>query len=416
MKKCLFKMIAVWGLILLMTATAFAQNSLSSPGRNYTEQPELARNNNIFAMKIYQSLAGNSDDNLFFSPFSISSALAMTYLGASGKTADEMAETLEFRMSPRKLALEFQNMLHRLNQTGEETPVNLMVANRLWGDESYEFLNSFLKITEKFFEAPMERLDFRKKTEKSRNIINEWVEKRTGYHIKELLKPGDIDSSTSLVLTNTIYFKADWDVKFDRKRTHKAPFHLMTGDTQKVDMMQRILNIPYASTDRASAVAIPYVGRQFSMVVILPHSNISVEDFEKNLTWDMTDELIRNMESRKVQLFMPKFTTRGAFELSGVLQSLGMKLAFIPRMADFSLMSPSRDLSISKVIHESFVAVTEEGTEATAATAVTMMRTTSVGHGPGPVTFLVDRPFIFLITDDKSGQILFMGRIMNPAK
>jgi serpin B len=376
-------------------------------------EPEVVNGNNKFALELYQKLQSNPG-NLFLSPYSISTALAMTYAGACGGTEKQMAETLRFptTLSNEQFHKEFGSIINRLNQAGQKGGYELAVANALWGQKGYKFKEDFLKLVKTNYDGNLEDVDFAGQTEQARQIINNWVEKKTKDKIKDLIKPGMLDSTTRLVLTNAIYFKGKWATQFRPENTKDAPFNLSGGEKVNVPMMSQKARFEYAETDVIQVLAMPYVGNDLSMVILLPEKPDGIKDLEKELTGDNLVGWLSTLRKREVQVYFPRFKMTSEFELADILSEMGMPDAFSDK-ADFSGMTGSRDLFISAVVHKAYVDVNEEGTEAAAATGIGM-KLTSIE--PPPPVFRADHPFIFLIRDNQTGSILFFGRMMNPAK
>jgi len=376
--------------------------------------------NNEFALELYAQLrddpeALGQDGNMFFSPYSISTALAMTYAGAGGETAKQMAEVLHFSLPSEKLHGAFGRLEKQLNAAGKKDDYQLHVANALWGQKDYKFLGEFLKVTKDNYGAGLEEVDFRRETEKARVKINTWVEKQTKDKIKNLIPRGVLGSLTRLVLTNAIYFKGDWKSKFEEKDTKDMPFHVTKEKTKQVPMMYQKGDFRYAENDDLQVLELPYKGDDLSMIVLLPKKVDGLKKQEQSLTGENLNKWLERLHEQEVHVYLPKFKiTWGVYDLKKVLRKMGMKDAFSQLRADFSPMTGAKDLYISNILHKAFVAVDEEGSEAAAATAVIMTRTGSSGrHIP---TFRADHPFVFMIRDNRSDSILFMGRVTNPAQ
>ncbi|MBP7052612.1 MAG: serpin family protein [Phycisphaerae bacterium] len=411
-------------LVLASTAVDGRDNETTKMDRS-KETTWVAEGSNSFAIGLYQRLH-SGEGNLFFSPYSISTALAMTYAGAKGQTAEQMAMTLRYPTVPEvlhKLALagepltqeQFAQALGRiikdLNSRGGKSKYELRVANALWGQKGFEFLRAFTQTVEDEYDGKLQELDFVKAVEKARRTINSWVEKKTNDKIKDLLGPGDLDAATRLVLTNAIYFKGNWASQFKKSRTFDEPFTLLDGTEVQVPMMNQKARFGYAETDALQVLEMPYVGEELSMFVLLPRKADGISELEMSLTAENLAQWLDKAHEREVVVTVPKFKMTSKFSMAGVLQSMGMTDAFTAR-ADFSGMTGRRDLFISAVIHQAYVDVNEEGTEAAAATAVTMKLTAALPDQT-PV-FRADHPFLFLIRDKASGCILFLGRVMNP--
>jgi len=380
-----------------------------------TGQKAITAGNSAFAFSLYGQLK-DQKGNIFFSPYSISTALAMTYLGARGTTASEMAKVLHFTLDQKALHPAFGALIKDLNDRGSKETYELVVANRLWGQKGYRFIKAFLDDEKKYYGSSLEELDFRKETEKSRVAINTWVEKQTRDKIRDLIQKGILTPETSLVLTNAIYFKSPWEEAFMERLTKKEPFSLNRNKKIEVPMMNRTAHFGYGKTGDIEIAEIPYQNGELSMVVLLPRHVEGLSKVEASLTYDKLRAMLMTMASKKLQLALPKFKTTSSFSLGGTLKKMGMNSAFTFGPADFSGMDGTRKLYISEVVHKAFVDVNEKGTEAAAATAVVMRAGSAAPMKEEILPFKVDRPFIFLITDRKSGSILFMGRIQNPAE
>lgn len=377
----------------------------------------LVRGNTAFALDLYHRLRETGGGNLFYSPYSISLALAMTYAGARGETEQAMARTLHFSLPQERLHPAFNALDLALASRGQgakgkdETGFRLHIANAIWGQQGYPFLREFLDILAQNYSAGLRVVDFAQDPEAARGRINDWVSQQTEGRIQDLVPPGAIDQLTRLVLTNAIYFNAAWAEPFDEKLTAEGPFYLLDGTEVRVPMMHQTTHLGYAEGAGYQAVEIPYDGRELAMVVIVPERG-QFEAFEASLDGARLEEILRGLTYREVNLTLPRFRVESSFRLAQALAGMGMGVAFAPDRADFSGMDGRRDLFISDVLHKAFIAVDEAGTEAAAATAV-VIRVTAIGLAP--VEVKVDRPFIFLIRDLQTGAVLFAGRVVNPA-
>jgi serpin B len=379
-----------------------------------SDEGSLIEGNSAFAFDLYQALR-EQEGNLFFSPHSISLALAMTYAGAGGQTAQQMADTLHFLLEQDKLHPTFEWLAAELASRGEESAgkdgggFRLNIANAIWGQQDYEFLSEFLNLLAENYGAGLRTLNFIAEPEESRVTINDWVSNQTEGRIEDLIPAGMIDTLTRLVLTNAIYFNAAWEKPFDEDRTADGLFYLVDGGQVTVPMMKQTNLFHYVRGNGYQAVELPYDGDELSMVVLLPESG-NFRAFEEGLTSGQIGATIRHLESNMVSLTMPQFEFDSGFSLEDILSAMGMRDAFSLDDADFSGMTGKRELYISHVVHKAFVSVDEAGTEAGAATAVIM----PVGDGfEPPVEVTMDRPFIFLIRDIETGAILFVGRVLN---
>ncbi|MGE5605280.1 MAG: serpin family protein [Bacteroidota bacterium] len=380
-------------------------------GSGETDQADLAavvKGNNAFAFELYSVIA-KEKGNLFLSPFSITSALAMTYAGARGETARQMEKTLHFDLAGANLNPGFAELMKKFNASDKS--YQLSVANALWGQQGTEFFPKFTEITKKYYDAGFKEVDYIHNTEHARQTINYWVETKTNHKIKELIKPNILNALTRLVLTNAIYFKGRWEWQFKPEQTKQAPFHVSAEAKPNVPMMYQLGKFKYAETDQSQILELPYSGGEIAMDILLPKPDSSLAKLESNLQSSNFETWLDQMSMMKVAVFLPRFKLEKEFLLGNYLQSLGMKNAFDENAADFSGMSKTF-LYITHVIHKAFVDVNEEGTEAAAATAVVMG--TKAAMIDEPVTFRADHPSIFLIRDTRSGSILFMGRVADP--
>jgi serpin B len=402
-------------LLLSLTLLCFL---LFRPARGAQTPPAADRaavveGDNAFAVTLYGQLRKQSG-NLFFSPESISTALAMAYAGARGDTASAMAKTLHFTLPPAQLHPAMGALLNDLNAAHEG--YQLSVANALWAQRGYTFLNDFLSLMNNDYGAGLNQVDFKGSTEAARLTINRWVEQKTANKITDLLQPGALRPTTRLVLTNAIYFKGDWQSQFDKAQTKDEDFHVSPAQTKKAPLMHREGGFNYFDGKTFQVLEIPYKSNELSMVIFLPNDLGGLPALEQSLTASNTQQWLRQLGPvPKVIVTLPKFKTTQEFELGGTLAAMGMPQAFQPS-ADFSGMTGKKDLFISAVIHKAYIDVNEEGTEAAAATAVTMrtMAVRAPNPAPPPV-FRADHPFVFLIRDNRSNSILFMGRTADPA-
>jgi len=380
--------------------------------------------NNEFAFELYAKLR-NKEGNLFFSPYSISTALALAYSGARGQTESQMAGVLHFPVIAKpgtelsstlipdrqQFASAFAGIIKDLNSRGEKGGYELRVANALWGQKNYGFLEEYLKLVKTNYDGQLNEVDFIRATEAARKTINRWVEKKTNNKIKNLIQKGVLDSMTRLVLTNAIYFKGNWARQFKEDNTREAPFTLADGKKVDAAMMNQTAEFRYMETDSFQGIELPYVDDELSMIILLPKETDGLDEFEKTLTAENLSKWLNKLYKREVVVSVPKFKMISQFSLASVLKSMGMTDAFSSK-ADFSEINGKRDLLISAVIHKAYVDVNEEGTEAAAATGVTI-KLTSIGPSRTPI-FRADHPFMFLIRDNHTNSILFIGRVMNP--
>jgi len=387
----------------------------TSPDVSTSDSTKLVEDNSEFAFDLYQALR-QQKGNLFYSPYSISLALAMTYAGARGGTEQQMADTLHFELQQALLHPAFNALDLELASRGEgakgkdDKGFRLHIVNAIWGQKDYKFLNQFLDVLAVNYGAGLRLLDFISEPEQSRITINNWVSDQTEGKIKDLIPQGVIDDLTRLVLTNAIYFNAAWLNPFENELTSDRAFHLLEGDDVTVPMMTQTNSFGYATGDGYQAVELLYDGSELSMIILLPNSG-QFESFQNSLNAALVDHIVSDLQSRQVSLTMPKFEFESEFSLADTLAAMGMPMAFSDE-ADFSGMTGNRELTISDVVHKAFVSVDEAGTEAAAATAVVVGLTSAPEQ---PVQVTVDRPFIFLIRDIETGTILFVGQVMNPS-
>lgn len=374
----------------------------------------LADANTAFAFDLYQHLRTAEDGNLFYSPFSISVALAMAYAGARGETAQQMAETLGFdAVDPAELHALLCYLDQELNARGagakgkDGEGFRLNVVNAVWGQRGFAFLPAFLDVLAENYGAGIRLLDYVADPEGSRKTINDWVSDRTEQRIKDLIPPGAIDALTRLVLTNAVYFNAAWMYPFAEGATRDGDFHAAGGGTVTKQMMTVTDHLGYARGNGYQVVELPYDGGELSMVALVPDRG-GFDAFEAGLDGAGLAEMLEAVEYQQVSLTMPKFKLESEFGLADVLSEMGMPVAFTDA-ADFSGMTGGRDLAISDVIHKSFVEVDEAGTEAAAATAVIMRLTAMPAE---PVQLVIDRSFVFVIRDIETGTVLFVGRVV----
>jgi serpin B len=376
---------------------------------------ELVNGNSDFAFRLYQALR-QEDGNLFYSPYSISLALAMTYAGARGATESEMAEAMSYLLAQEGLHPAFNGLDLELAKRGEGAEgkdsqgFRLNIVNALWGQEGYEFQLEFLDLLATNYGAGMRLLDYVGAPEQARVTINDWVSEQTEGRIEDLIPQGMIDALTRLVLTNAIYFNAAWAEPFEEKWTKDGPFYLLDGSEITVPMMLQSSSFPYAQGEGYQAIELPYDGHELSMVILLPAMG-KMGEFEASLSSERVDAILADLAHNQVMLKLPRFGFESQFGLKDALATLGMPTAFTED-ADFSGMTGKPELFIADVVHKAFVSVDEAGTEAAAATAV-IMSLTSAQADPSEMT--VDHPFLFFIRDRKTGTILFVGRVVDPS-
>ena len=431
------KKILTIGIALLMVAIVTATAVLflfpyqpdqppQADDTGFTQQgiQEVVNANNQFAFDLYSKLDESEEGNVFYSPYSISAALAMTYEGAKGQTADEMKSVFHFPEN-NILRPNFAAIYNNINNKDKE--YKLSTGNALWVQQDYPFIENYLTTVEKYYGGKAANLDFIKETEKSRQTINSFIEEQTNKKIKDLIPPGVLNPMTRLVLTNAIYFKGTWEWEFDKSDTREQDFKITPTNVVKTPMMYMDpdkARFNYADLEDLQILELHYKGEDISMLILLPKQGEDY-DFEtgERITFDYTLEDIElsseKLEEYKSQMketkldaiYLPKFEFDTKYFMKDTLSAMGMPTAFSMR-ADFSGMDGTKNLFISQVIHQAFVKVDEKGTEAAAATAVVVefkgMPTTKI--------FRADHPFIFIIQQKETGNILFLGRVMDPTK
>jgi serpin B len=371
----------------------------------------LARDNTSFAFDLYRKLA-LAQGNVFFSPYGISTALAMTYAGARGNTEKEMAGTLKFSLGQTELHPNFAKMDAQLKKA-EQSGVRLSIANSLWPQKDYPFLDEYLALMKTHYGVLVTAVDYRGGRDAARESINRWVANKTQDRIRDILMPTDLTGMTRLVLVNAIYFKGKWASQFRAGNTETAPFHVAPGKTIQIPMMTQTLECRYASLPAMDVLELPYAGDGLSMIVLLPKQLDGIQKVESELSADNLARWFGALREQKVLVFLPRFKTTCRFGLNDTLAAMGMVDAFSDTRANFAGMDGRSDwLYISAVIHKAFVEVNEEGTEAAAATAVVMATKSAPAR---PSTFRADHPFVFLIREKRTGSILFAGRLSDPA-
>ena len=402
------KFLTVWALITVTASVYTCSNALEVSEKVDTQN--LVEGNSTFTFDLYKKLS-EQKGNLFFSPYSISTALALTYAGARGVTAKQMAGVFSFKEDQDQLHAAFAQLQKELNAEQEKGDVQLNIANALWVEKNYSFLKGFLDLTNKHYKASLNHVDFINAFEQARKQINKWVEEKTNNKIRDLIPPGIINTLTRLVLTNAIYFKGNWESQFKESQTREGTFWLTSDQSVKVPLMHQQGDFRYGETEFLQLLELPYAGNNLSMVVLLTNEVDGLPALEAILTEDTVASWLKPLKKREVRVFLPKFKMTSQFSLATTLGAMGMPDAFTHK-ADFSGMTGNKELFISAIIHKAFVNVNEEGTEAAAATAITM-RMTAVATPPPE--FRADHPFLFLIRHNPSGSILFLGRVMNPA-
>lgn len=386
--------------LLLLVPIAFICTSLIS------DKP--LTNTNAFAIELYKTLAQNNSNNLVFSPYSISQAMAMTYEGAANETKVQMQEVLSFPVNENEIGVAFQQMNTSLQQSSDS--VNLSIANGLWAQKDYRFQKSFINTSKQNYNAPVRGLDFKKaKTrKKAAKEINKWVSENTDGNIDKLIKANDLNKLTRMVLTNAIWFKANWAHGFIPEKTKMLAFKNLDGLSVSTEMMQQQANFNYYKGRDFQVIQLPYCSGNLSMVIVLPTEEADFSDVERNLSWKTLSAINSKMVKTEIDLLLPKFKLESELQLKKAFKNMGLTLPFSDS-ADFSGMTGHKELKIDKVLHKATIDVSETGTEASAATAVVMVRKTAFKP---PVKFHANRPFVYYIIDQESDQLLFLGHFV----
>ncbi len=389
-------------LILLGSFMIFTANS-----QDFSKQIE---NNNQFGFDLYNYL-NTTEENLFISPFSVSTALAMTYEGAAGKSKDQMMEYLRFSADKKENLKNFSEIISRVQNTNDEKKYLLTIANSLWAQNDFKFIQAYFDAIKEYYNAPIEKVDYKDpdNREKARLAINDWTAKKTNDKIKDLLDKDALDFETKLVLVNAVYFISEWKKTFNPKATQKDTFFAVGNPCEKEFMHQKS-RMRYSEKDRIKILEIPYNDDKASMILFLPENNETFIKLQKEITGEFVKTRTETLEFANVNLALPKFKIEFKADLAETLYNAGMKLPFT-NDADFSDMVSGDKLRIDKIIHQTFINVDESGTEAAAATAVVMSRVTSVNPDE-LVEFKANRPFIFLIRENTTGSILFIGHLV----
>jgi serpin B len=414
--------IGLLGIVIVLWAVIF---NLPATPVSFATSPEVKSTvdgNTAFALDLYQEIK-DRPGNLFFSPFSISTSLAMTYAGAREQTKAEMAKALHFNLAQTNLPAAFWKLVARMNRIQRWNRITLLTANSLWCQKDYSFAKPFLNVVQDFYRADARQVDFIHSPQAAANEINGWVERQTNRKIKDAVSPNQFTDLTKLVLCNAIYFKGKWQHQFKVSDTKPAPFNVTTNETVTVPMMHQKGHFKMTQNDDDSVelLELPYVGTDLSMIILLPQieylsqdvENPGLPDLEHKLNADNLRAWLTKLDQtspHETYVGLPRFTTTQSLDLVKRLQSLGMTSAFDEKTANFSGMDGTTNLIISDVIHKAFVEVNESGTEAAAVNLQLVSAASRGGH------FIVDHPFIFLIRENGSGSILFLGRIVDPTK
>ncbi len=387
------------------------ENKSLQKNESMTEQ-SVAENNNNFAFDIFNAVNTKEEPNVVISPFSISTALAMTYAGAAGETAEQMAQTLHFPEDQNSFHPTFSQWMQQIQQTAGEDK-KLQKANSLWPQEDYHFLESYFQILEQFYNTTLYEVDYTGNREAIRQRINQWVMDNTNNQIEELIKPGVLIEDTRLVLVNAIYFLSDWRIAFDEKGTHDNTFFVSPTNKRQVPFMFMKDTLAYFENQQLQMLELEYEGGDFSMVIALPAEGHDIDKLIADMDAAYFSELAGNFSKQELEVYLPSFTMRSSFDLEKTMSTMGMPLAF-SNHANFSKMTGKQDLKIDKIIHQAFVDVNEQGTEAAASTAVAIIRKSAM-VGEQPTVFRANRPFLYFIKENRHHSILFMGKTGDPS-
>jgi serpin B len=388
---------------------------------------DIVKGNNDFGLNLYAAIRGRSG-NLFLSPYSIFSALAMVYAGARGATAEQMSSALHLPVDQARAQAGFVALNQRLRSGGPAESYQLSIANALWGVDGVEFRTDFLKTVQETYGATVRELNFAENAEGARLVINQWVANETKQKINDLVPAGSIRPDTLLIVTNAIYFNAKWHDPFEERLTKKADFIVANADSRRdalgfwpgsfkrkrrvsVPFMRQQGSFGYMEDDKFQALELPYVWKEMSMVIMLPRRVDGLPALEQSLTAEKVSAVFSTLGQQLVKIDLPKFKLTEDVDLGGLL-SHRMPVV-LGEAADFSGMADRRDIFISGAIHKAYINVDERGTEAAAATAVGLCG--AARHPPKPVEFRADHPFLFLIRDRRTNLILFIGRVTNPS-
>jgi serpin B len=374
------------------------------------ETNDLVHGNTTFALDLYSRLKA-TPGNLFVSPFSISTCLALAYGGARGETAAQMGKVLHFPNADPHAA--FGELQRQMTEAMKPMGVQLDIANALWAQQGYSFNPAFIELAQNQYRANIRQIDFMTQAEAAAGEINKWVSEKTRGKIERVLSQGNLTLLTRLVLINAIYFKGNWVTRFEKSETQEQYFHLANGSSIMTPLMHHFQEAKYMATETFQAVELPYLGNETSMVILLPRQVNGVGQLEQVLSLQLLTTIFSRLNQQEIELFLPRFTMDSQVDLTGVLAALGMRNAF-GTTADFSGIRGGQPLWISGVFHHAWVEVNEQGTEAAAVTAVPL---TGGSRAPSsPPIVRADHPFLFLIRDLRSGSLLFIGRLSAPGK
>ena len=398
----------------------------SSAGGSQAETGEtLVAGNTAFALDLYGGFSGGAG-NLFFSPYGISTCLAIAYAGARGETERQMGAVMRFGPKQAEIHAGFSGLQRRLNELEKDkvveykpgftlrTGIQLSIANALWAQMGHPFLPAFLEIAEREYAASIKQADFKTEAGTVVSEINRWVAEQTRNRIQNMLAPGSVDEWTRMVLANAIYFKGEWANPFEAGQTALRPFHISASERVKSWLMHQAGHVGYMENKEFQGVELPYKGGDLTMVILLPRQIDGCGALKRRLDPALLVRSLAQMKRQAVEVFLPKFKLESKFELSGTLAKMGMPDAFTWPQADFSGLDGGRDLFISQIFHKAWAEVSEKGTEAAAATTMVIAKGCHDGPAPPRPVFRADHPFIFFIREVRSGSLLFAGRLADP--
>lgn len=417
------KKLTIFTISLLLSGTLLSGCNLFNNGPKELDDTgvkdsmieDVVKANNEFTIKMYKELSksiDDSDENIFFSPYSLSTAMSMAYEGTDGETEEEIRSVFEFPKATEGRQLGNAGLYNKLN-TGDEEYL-LRTANAIWMDKDYDFKDDYIETIEKYYGGESDRFDFGKEPEKARKDINKWVAKQTEDKIEDLIPEGTLSRKTRLVLTNAVYFKGNWENEFNKDHTYETEFRVSPNKRLQVDMMSSDTDdsmFNYGETEDLQIVELPYKGEDISMYVILPSETL--EGFEEDLSIEKLNELIEGMKEEEVMVEIPKFKLLEKYMVEGNLINMGVEKLFSEK-PDLSKMTDNKDIFFSHVIHNAFIEVDEEGTEAAAATATTADIAALPDDDKDIKIFKADHPFMFIIKEKDTESILFIGRVSFP--
>lgn len=424
MRNSTLKIFAATGIVALFLQSCTMPTNVTSNDRDTKqdidqteEREQIVNANNQFAFDFFANLKEEDEGNIFFSPYSISTAVAMASEGARGETAREIEKVFHLPSDEKNRREAIMATYDRINT--KEAKYQLSTANALWIQKDYEILDDYLQTVKKYYDGHATNVDFHEKPEEARQMINKWVEDKTNQKIKSLFPEGSLDSLTRLVLTNAVYFKGKWENPFPKELTIDQDFKVNATETVKTPMMALSgteARFNYGEANDLQILEMEYEGKKLSMLILLPKDQ-DLGVLEKSLSLENLKTWKNSMSTKQVTVFIPKFTFDTKYSLNENLKAMGVPLAFqeptATSGADFTGITKEKELYIGMVVHQAFVEVNEEGTEAAAATGMTLRQNIASSQ---PILFKADHPFIFLIQEKETGNILFMGRVMDPSK